>query len=76
MVNYSNLIIKMSPHFVLGRENVPCVAEAVNRSLKADCTDFTTHVKRLHMNYDNLFMFQSHPRSLKQVFRAGGKINE
>ena len=31
----------MSPRFVLGRENVPCVAEAVNRSLKADCTDFT-----------------------------------
>ena len=32
--------VKMSPHFVLGRENVPCVAEVVNRSLKADCTDF------------------------------------
>ena len=32
----------MSPGFVLGRENVPCVAEVVNRSLKADCTDFTT----------------------------------
>ena len=32
----------MSPRFVLGRENVPCVAEVVNRSLKADCTDFTT----------------------------------
>ena len=30
----------MSPRFVLGRENVPCVAELVNRSLKADCTDF------------------------------------
>ena len=29
----------MSPRFVLGRENVPCVAEVVNRSLKADCTD-------------------------------------
>ena len=26
----------MSPRFVLGRENVPCVAEVVNRSLKAD----------------------------------------
>ena len=33
--------IKMSPRLVLGRENVPCVAEVVNRSLKADCTDFT-----------------------------------
>ena len=30
----------MSSRFVLGRENVPCVAEVVNRSLKADCTDF------------------------------------
>ena len=32
----------MSPRFVLGRQNVPCVAEVVNRSLKADCTDFTS----------------------------------
>ena len=30
----------MSPRFLLGRENVPCLAEVVNRSLKADCTDF------------------------------------
>ena len=30
----------MSPRFVLGRENVPFVAEVVNRLLKADCTDF------------------------------------
>ena len=30
----------MSPRFVLGRENVPCVAEVVNRSLKADCTHY------------------------------------
>ena len=36
----------------------------------------TVHVKRLHMNYDNLFMFQSHPGSFMQVFRTGGKINE
>ena len=41
MVNCINLIIEMSPRFVLGRENVPCVAEVVNRLLKADCTDFT-----------------------------------
>ena len=34
----------MSPRFVLGRENVPCVAEVVNRSLKADCTDFTVFI--------------------------------
>ena len=39
MVNCINLIIEMSPCFILGRENVPCVAEVVNRSLKADCTD-------------------------------------
>ena len=39
---FSSRPIKMSPRFVvLGRENVPCVAEAVNRSLKADCADFT-----------------------------------
>ena len=31
----------MSPRFVLGQENVPCIADVVNRSLKADCTDFT-----------------------------------
>ena len=37
---FSSRSIKMSPRFVLGRENVPCVAEVVNRSLKADCTDF------------------------------------
>ena len=41
MVNCINLIIEMSLRFLLGRENVPCVAEVVNRSLKADCTDFT-----------------------------------
>ena len=28
------------------------------------------------MNSDNLFMFQLHLGSLKQVFRTGGKINE
>ena len=37
---FSSRPIKMSPRFVLGPENVPCVAEVVNRSLKADCTDF------------------------------------
>ena len=45
MVNCINLIIEMSPRFALGRENVPCVAEVVNRSLKADYTDFT-HIGR------------------------------
>ena len=47
MVNCINLIIEMSPRFPLGRENVPCVAEVVNRSLKADCTDFT-HIHAMH----------------------------
>ena len=36
----------MSPRFVLGWENVPCVAEVVNRSLKADCTDLLFHIGR------------------------------
>ena len=40
----------MSPRFVLGRENVPCVAEVVNRSLKADCTDF---IHKANINYVN-----------------------
>ena len=52
MVNCINLIIEMSPRFVLGRENVPCVAEVVNRSLKADCTDFTPEFVPKH---DGLF---------------------
>ena len=46
MVNCINLIIEMSPRFILGRENVPCVAEVVNRSLKADCTNYTWAGKR------------------------------
>ena len=46
MVNCINLIIEMSPRFVLGLENMPCVAEVVNRSLKADCTDFTISFER------------------------------
>ena len=46
----------MSPRFVLGRENVPCVAEVVNRSLKADCTDFIrfepTDPSSVHQNVE------------------------
>ena len=38
---FSSRPIKMSPCFVLGRGNVPCIAEVVNRSLKAGCTDYT-----------------------------------
>ena len=45
----------MSPRFVFGRENVPCVAEVVNRSLKADCTDFTMLLLRsLKDNYKKI----------------------
>ena len=40
--------IKVSPRFILGWENVPCVAEVVNRSLKADCTDFKTDTPEIH----------------------------
>ena len=50
MVDCINLIIEMSPRFILGRENVPCVAEVVNRSLKADCTDYTS---RLLLQFDS-----------------------
>ena len=33
----------MTPRFVFVPENVPCVTEViVNRSLKADCTDYIT----------------------------------
>ena len=39
---FSSRSIKVSPRFLLGRENVPCVAEVVNRSLKAYCTDVTS----------------------------------
>ena len=42
----------MSPRFVLGWENVPCVAEVVNRSLKADCTDFTVSRENGFVNCD------------------------
>ena len=56
MVNCINLIIEMSPRFLLGRENVPCVAEVVNRSLKADCTDFTScSLGITHTNFKQTF---------------------
>ena len=43
----------MSPRFVLGRENVPCVAEVVNRSLKADYTDFTRKMRMVLRSWQN-----------------------
>ena len=51
MVNCINLIIEMSPRFVPGRENVPCVAEVVDRSLKADCTDFKYPLQKSQRYY-------------------------
>ena len=48
---FSSRPIKMSPRFVLGQENVPCVAEVVNRSLKADCTDFTLKTLGIELDY-------------------------
>ena len=42
----------MSPRFALGRENVPCVAEVVNRSLKADCTDFSLDLGLVQYQYE------------------------
>ena len=47
----------MSPRFVLGRENVPCVAEVVNRSLKDDCTDFSLFWDTRYGIYGNIFFF-------------------
>ena len=57
--------MKMSPHFVLGRENVPCTTEVVNRSLKADCTDFTDFKKleELESEFDNFDVDDSYPTS-------------
>ena len=49
----------MSPRFVLGRENVPCVAEVVNRSLKANCIDFTRLFD--YYNYDVLNLQELEP---------------
>ena len=60
MVNCINLIIEMSPRFILGRKNVPCVAEVVNRSLKADCTDYTSVLPNMILT-STLSIFHSFP---------------
>ena len=52
----------MSPRFVLGRENVPRVAEVVNRSLKADCTDF----KNVFHKLENVSLL-SHKLTLENI---------
>ena len=56
MVNCINLIIEMGPRFILGRENVPCVAEVVNRSLKADFTDFTNIIPESFFIFGSITM--------------------
>ena len=53
----------MSPRLVLGRENVPCVAEVVNRSPKADCTDFTFDSQSL---FELSFLITNHRLSCTQ----------
>ena len=57
----------MSPRFVLGRVNVPCVAEVVNRSLKANCTDFTRI--RFQIVHFHIFAF-SNQSSLENVLEC------
>ena len=67
MVNCINSIIEMSLCFILGRENVPSVAEVVNRSLKADCTDFTdvfTH-KHIELPASSYICSQAHMYEIK-----------
>ena len=58
----------MSPRFVLGRENVPCVAEVVNRSLKADCTDFNNDMSREMWTPNKLFSLAAWPISFPFFF--------
>ena len=58
----------MSPRFLLGRENVPCVAEVVNRSLKADCIDFIQLVLALHIVYTGLYSELTHPEVIITKF--------
>ena len=57
----------MSPGFVLGQENVPCIAQVVNRSLKADCTDFM-HFSDESVSYhvNDRFNFEVTDRSFSQ----------
>ena len=59
----------MSPGFLLGQENVPCVPEVVNRSLKADCTDFTVQsiLIILQMN----FLSSRHNKKKNMLFNLG-----
>ena len=74
MVNCINLIIEMSPRFILGRENVPCVAEVVNRSLKADCTNYTT--ADAHGKFESGAKVQAAVPSISQPRRVYREIYE
>ena len=60
----------MSLRFVLGRENVPCVVEVVNRSLKADCTDFNTYYFLDRFEMAALFLRQQQSSNSKFRYLA------
>ena len=64
---FSSRSIKMSPRFVLGRENVPCVAEVVNRSLTADCTDFTRAILKISKTFVKVQWLDRDQRKLKKT---------
>ena len=67
----------MSPRFVRGRENVPCVAEVVNRSLKADCTDFTRCGRRKSLKLMSIATMQdlTERHNLCDVWRVRNPTN-
>ena len=71
----------MSPRFVLGRENVPCVAEVVNRSLKADCTDFISQtsavpaILSIIYSLNKYFKFLSDKLPFKSTSTGVSKFN-
>ena len=76
MVNCIYLIIEMSPRFILGRENVPCVADVVNRSLKADCTDYTSSRRNepLYRSDCNLVKGEMKTPQQQRIFSSLSKL--
>ena len=66
----------MTPGFVLRRENVPCIAEAVNRSLKADCTHFTDVPDLLKLQlHDAIHRLQFYLNSLIHILLLSNAHN-
>ena len=60
----------MSPRFVLGRENVPCIAEVVlNRSLKADRTTLALMSEHMYFWPTEISYIWLSDYPYKQVFR-------